>query len=77
MKAIWITEAIYEGDFKISLKFNDGVSGLVDLKDKVHGSIFEPLQDKEYFRNFQLNTWTIEWPNGADLAPEFLYDLVF
>ena len=33
-------------------------------------------EDIEYFKKFKLNTWTIEWPNGADLAPEFLYQLV-
>lgn len=76
MKAIWITEAVYKDGFKIFLKFNDGVSGIVDLKDKLKGQIFEPLKDKTFFRNFKVNTWTLEWPNGADLAPEFLYELI-
>lgn len=50
--------------------------GLVDLKNKLNDPIFEPLAEIEYFKNFSLNTWTIEWPNGADLAPEFLSHLV-
>lgn len=76
MKPIWITEAVYKDEFRVFLKFNDGKSGIVDLIDKLEGHIFEPLKDKTFFKNFKLNTWTLEWPNGADLAPEFLYDLI-
>ena len=76
MKPIWITEAVYKDEFRVFLKFNDGTSGIVDLKDKLEGPIFEPLKNKIFFKNFKLNTWTLEWPNGADLAPEFLYDLI-
>lgn len=39
------------------------------------GEVFEPLKDPAFFRRVRLNpeTGTVEWPNGADLAPEFLY----
>jgi hypothetical protein len=76
MEVIWVTEAVYNSGFQIYLKFNDGTSGLVDLKNKLKGPIFKPLEDIGYFKKFGLNSWTIEWPNGADLAPEFLYRLV-
>ena len=61
--------------YRIWLRFSDGAEGEVDLAGELEGPIFEPLRDATYFRRFTLNPslHTIAWPNGADLAPEFLY----
>ena len=71
-----IVDARYVSDFTIWLKFEDGTAGEVDLSDELFGPIFEPLRDVQMFRRFQLHPElrTIVWPNGADLAPEFLLD---
>lgn len=73
MTLIKIISADYVVDYKIHLKFNDGKSKIVDLKDELWGEVFEPLRDINYFKKFSLNPFTIEWENGADFAPEFLY----
>ena len=72
---ICITKAKYLNDYKVKLEFSDGKNGIVDLKDELYGSVFEPLQDKEIFATVSLDKDldTIAWENGADLAPEFLY----
>jgi hypothetical protein len=75
MKLIRVIEANYLEGYKIRLKFTDGTIGIVDLENEIYGQIFEPLKDIEYFKNFTLDTWTLCWPNGADLSPEFLYEL--
>jgi hypothetical protein len=70
-----IVKAKYLGDYKILLDFNDGVSKAVDLKDELNGKVFEPLKEREYFKNFYIKFNTIEWENGADFAPEYLYQI--
>jgi len=75
MELVTVIGAEYQDEFKISLKFNDGVNGVVDLYKYLDGEIFEPLKNQEYFKKFTLDSWTIGWDNGADFAPEFLYDL--
>lgn len=72
---IKVTEASYLQDYKIKLRFSNGKTKTIDLKDHLWGEVFEPLKDIEYFKNFKLNHFTIEWENGADFAPEFLYHL--
>ncbi len=75
MDLIWITKAEYLSDYKIKLLFNNGFQGIADLKDSLKGVLFEPLKDKEYFKNFNKNAWTIEWSCNVDFAPEYLYEL--
>ena len=70
-----VLNAKYLGDYKIDIIFNNGVSKTVDLSDKLNGSIFEPLKDKVYFQSFTIRYNTIEWNNGADFAPEYLYEI--
>ena len=70
-----VSDAKYLGDYKINLIFNNGESKMVDLSDKLIGKIFEPLKDKNYFQLFTIKYNTIEWSNGADFAPEYLYEI--
>ena len=70
-----VVEAKYVRDFTIWLKFEDGTHGEIDLASELWGPVFEPLKDPEAFRKFEVAEYgTIAWPNGADLAPEFLYE---
>jgi hypothetical protein len=67
----------YLEGYKLRLEFNDGAVRDVDLSSELYGEIFEPLKDVRLFRQVMVNpdTGTIEWPNGADFAPEFLYEV--
>jgi hypothetical protein len=70
-----ITNANYLSEYKILLNFNTGDTKIVDLKNELTGSIFEPLKDVNYFKDFSIKYNTIEWNNGADFAPEYLYQI--
>jgi len=41
----------------------------------LYGEIFGPLRDKEFFKKVFVTSRTIEWPNGADFAPEYLFEI--
>jgi hypothetical protein len=69
-----VIEARHVKDYTLWLRFADGTEGEVDLSDELWGPVFEPLKDLAYFRRFEVAEYgTVAWPNGADLAPEFLY----
>jgi hypothetical protein len=74
-KFLHVTKVSYLRDYILELTFNDGVTGELDLRAELNGEIFLPLIDKTFFTKVYLNpdTETIEWPNGADFAPEYLH----
>ena len=73
-----VLEARYVSGFTIWLRFRDGRAGEVDLAPALNGPVFEPLKNVDYFRQFSVHPEfeTLVWPNGADIAPEYLYDHV-
>jgi hypothetical protein len=64
--------------FRLFLSFDDGTAGEIDLASQLYGPVFEPLKDERYFAQARVNheLGTVVWPNGADFAPEFLYEQV-
>lgn len=71
---IHVENVVCEGNYRLRLTFNEGSVKEVDLGGELSGPVFEPLKDVQFFRKVALNhdTGTVEWPNGADFAPEFL-----
>jgi len=71
-----VKEAKYLHDYVIWVHFNDGTEGEVNLLNELEGEVFEPLKDIQNFKSFRVDPVleTIVWENGADLAPEFLYE---
>jgi hypothetical protein len=76
---IHVTSAKHIDAGRFELAFNDGRRGVVDLTGALNGPVFEPLRDPEFMARGALDpeTRTLAWPNGADVAPEFLYFLAF
>ena len=70
-----VVEAKYVRDYRVWLRFQDGTAGEIDLKNELWGEVFEPLKDVDIFQKLTVDPelHTIVWPNGADLAAEFLY----
>ncbi|MBU0568072.1 DUF2442 domain-containing protein [bacterium] len=74
-----VTDAKYLDGHKVEVAFNDGRKGIADLSEVLRGPVFQPLKDKSIFAQLKLDKEldTISWPNGADVAPEYLYFQAF
>lgn len=70
-----VIDVDYIKDYELLLKFNDGALKKVDLRPYLTGDVFGELLDHDKFIQYGLTRVTIEWVNGADLAPEFLYEI--
>lgn len=74
-----VVDAAHVEAYKVKVSFSDGRCGIADLSDCLRGRVFEPLKDVGLFSQLRVDREldTITWPNGADLAPEFLYFKAF
>lgn len=74
-----VTEAKYLENYKVAVSFNDGRTGITDLSAALEGGVFEPLKELSIFSQLRVDEEleTIVWPNGADLAPEYIYFQAF
>jgi hypothetical protein len=74
-----IVDAKAVGDYRLYLRFEDGIEGSIDLAPVLSFSgVFVPLRDPAYFAQVRVNRelGTVAWPNGADLDPDVLYGRV-
>ena len=70
-----ITNAKYLEGYKLQLWFNNGEKKIVDLENELNGTVYIPLRKIDNFKNFSIKFNTIEWENGADFAPEYLFEI--
>jgi len=73
-----ITKAIVVRHGALELTFADGLSGEVEVLDRMNGPVFESARSVEGFAKVSVDqeTGTVVWPGGADLAPDTLYERV-
>ena len=62
------------GGFRLHLRFSDGSEGVHDFSVMVQepGPMMEPLREEAYFNRVFLEFGAPTWPNGFDIAPEWL-----
>lgn len=74
-----ITKATYRQDLQVKITFNNGRKGVADLFPALSGPVFEQHKSPAEFSKLVLDKEleTIVWPNGADLAPEYVYFRAF
>jgi uncharacterized protein DUF2442 len=73
-----ITEAVVVRHGVLRLTFADGLTGEVEVLDRMRGPVFEEARTPEGFAKVTVDkeTGTVTWPGGADLAPDTLYERV-
>ncbi len=59
----------------LEVRFRDGLTGQVILSERaLNGEVFQPLRDPAFFNQAYIHNGAVTWPNGADLAPDAMYE---
>lgn len=66
---------------RLRVTFVDGTTETVDLQNflnapYIQGMVFEPLRNPAVFTQMQVVMGAVQWTNGADLAPDAMYDAI-
>ena len=70
-----VTSVVYRQGYVFQITFDDGLEGDVDFSEYIgRGPVFEAFKDLSFFKKARVEGGTISWPNGADIAPETLYE---
>jgi hypothetical protein len=76
---VWVINAEWIGGYEVFVEFCDGVSGVIDFKEKLsrdNRPIVRDLLDMGKFKTVRVDSDTLCWENGVDFAPEYLYEKV-
>jgi hypothetical protein len=69
-----ITEVKPLERYKLFLRFDDGISGVVDLGDMAGRGVFEVWNRNGGFEKVRITQFgALEWPGEIDLCPDALY----
>ena len=68
-----VQEVTYLSDYTITIKFEDGVSGTIQLNDLVEKGIFKVLQDKIEFAKVYTTGYSIAWSNELEIDTTTIY----
>ncbi|MFP4030523.1 MAG: DUF2442 domain-containing protein [Desulfococcaceae bacterium] len=69
-----VTKVVTLSDFVLSISFENGDHGRLDMKNYLDFGVFQRLKSVDAFREVRVSFDTIEWSCGIDLDPEFIYE---
>ena len=69
-----VTKVVPCPDFILSIDFENGEKGNLDIKPVLNFGVFQRLKDPKEFNQVRVSFDTIEWRCGVDLDPEYVYE---
>ena len=68
-----IKSVVAQNDYKLTLKFTNGESGVYDCSPLLNFGVFQELNDVNYFKKATILGGTVSWPHEQDICPDTLY----
>ena len=68
-----VVEVKPESDYRLFVRFKDGLSGHVRLREEELTGVLEPLRDAQFFNRVFIDNGAVAWPGEIGLAPDAMY----
>ena len=73
-KILTVVQAKYMKDYELLIHFSNGEARYFDFSPFLTKGICQKLKNMEYFKNFTIDPFSIDWNNEIGFAPEFLFE---
>ena len=61
-------------NYKIFLEFDNDECGILNMQPYLNFGVFRKIKDQNLFSQVRVSFDTVEWGNGIDLDPQFVYE---
>jgi len=68
-----VIEVKPEQDYRLFVRFKDGLAGRVQLPRESLTGALAPLLDMQFFEQVFIDNGAVSWPGEIDLAPDAMY----
>ncbi len=69
-----VIRAEYLQGYTLQIWFSNGEVRVFDFSQELDKGVCQKLRNMDYFKNFTLDPFTIDWNNEIGFAPEYLYE---
>ena len=71
-----VVEVKPEPGFRLFVRFKDGLSGCISLKDDQLTGVLAPLREPSFLNRVFIDCGAVTWPGELDLAPDAMYRVI-
>jgi len=69
-----VVNVVPRDNYQIYIEFDNDECGILNMEPYLDFGIFSKIKDQSLFVKVRVSFDTIEWGNGIDLDPQFVYD---
>ena len=69
-----VIKVIYKDNYHVYVEFDNNERGILNMEPYLNFGVFSQIKDLNLFSKVRVSFDTIEWENGIDLDPQFVYD---
>ena len=69
-----VTKVKPRKNHQLYIEFDNNECGILDINPYLNFGVFSKLRDEAAFSNVRVSFDTVEWSNGVDLDPHFVYE---
>jgi len=69
-----VIKVVPKNNYQVYIEFDNNECGVLNMRPYLDFGVFRKIKDLKKFSKVRVSFDTIEWENGIDLDPQFVYE---